>query len=84
MKINYGKGTTQYGPGVEINLTGEEVAIAINAYLAAHNIYIVGPRTIRVNGELCETGMIYVDPSGYVTAKGKSFSGRGRGVKKLK
>ena len=31
MKVKYGSGTTQYGPGVEINLSGAEVATAIDA-----------------------------------------------------
>lgn len=77
MKIKYGQGTTKYGPGVSIDLTGEEVARAILAYLVARNVNIDGPRTITVNGDLCEEGNIYVDPSGKVWAKGQLFSGRG-------
>ncbi len=77
MKIKYGNGKTQYGPGVSINLTGDEVATAIDAYLVAHGIYVNGPRTITVNGELCDKGHIYVDPSGFVIANGEKFSGRG-------
>lgn len=77
MKVRYGPGKTEYGPGVEINLTGDEVAIAIDAYLVARRTYISGPRTIRVNGELCEAGRVYVDPSGFVVRKGKKFGGRG-------
>jgi hypothetical protein len=50
MNINHGKGTTEFGPGVEITLTGDEVAIAIDAWLVAHGVYVSGPRTIRVNG----------------------------------
>lgn len=77
MKIKKGKGKTEFGPGVKINLTGNEVAIAIDAYLTAHGVYISGPRTIRVNGELCKKGGIYVDPSGSVFTKGKEFKGSG-------
>lgn len=66
MEIGYGKGTTEYGPGVAIELTGDEVATAIAAYLVAHNVHVSGPRTITVNGELCEKGRVYVDPSGFV------------------
>lgn len=66
MKIRYGKGRTKYGPGVSIKLTGSEVAIAIDTYLTAHNVHVFGPRTITVNGELCERGHIYVDPLGLV------------------
>lgn len=67
MNIQFGKGTTEYGKGVEINLTGEEVATAIDAYLVARGIHVDGARTITINGELCEEGEIYVDPSGSVT-----------------
>ena len=77
MKVRFGKGKTEYGPGVEINLTGDEVATAIDAYLVSHNIYVFGPRTITVNGELCDKGMVYVDPSGFAMAKGKRYCGNG-------
>lgn len=78
MEINHGSGTTKYGPGVDILLTGDEVATAIDAYLAAHNVYVDGPRTVRVNGELCERGKIYVDPIGFVISDGIKTSGSGR------
>lgn len=77
MKVDYGRGPTEYGPGVSINMTGAEVALAISAYLVAHGIHISGPRTITVNGELCEEGRVYVDPSGYVISGGEKLSGRG-------
>ena len=77
MNIQFGKGKTKYGPGVEINLTGDEVATAIDAYLVAHGIYISGARTISVNDELCKIGQIYVDPSGFVISNGNKWSGRG-------
>jgi hypothetical protein len=76
MTVDYGKGKTQYGPGVEIYLTGDEVAIAIDAYLVAHRVIISGPRTIKVNGELIEKGRVYVDPSGFVIDNGDKYSGR--------
>ena len=76
MKIKYGKGTTVYGPGVDIFLTGDDVATAISAYLVAHDIHISGPRTIRVNGELCKGGRVYVDPSGFVIHDGEKIDGR--------
>ncbi len=77
MKIRLGDGKTQYGPGVSIELTGDEVATAIDAYLVAHNVHVSGPRTITVNGNLCEEGEVYVDPSGFAIAAGKKFDGRG-------
>jgi hypothetical protein len=76
MNINYGKGTTQYGQGVEINLSGDELAVAILAYLVANHINVQGPRTIFVNGELCESCRIYVDPTGWVETKNNYWSGR--------
>lgn len=78
MKIRYGNGPTQYGPGVSIDLSGEEVARAISAWLVAKGVHVNGPRTVTVNGELCECGQVYVDPSGFViTAKGRKVSGGG-------
>lgn len=77
MNIKKGKGTTEYGRGVEIKLTGTEVATAINAYLVARGVTVSGARTITVNGELCKEGEIYVDPSGFcIDKKGKKFDGR--------
>jgi hypothetical protein len=85
MEIKYGEGKTEYGPGVDINLTGNEVATAIAAYLMAHDIIVSGARTIRVNGELCKEGRVYVDPSGYViTEDGEKMSGRGEEYKDIK
>ena len=69
MRIKLGSGTTEYGPGVEITLTGDEVARAIDAWLVAKGVAVRGPRTIKVNGELCEHGRVYVDPSGFVIDK---------------
>jgi len=77
MDITHGKGHTEYGPGVQIDLSGDDVATAICAYLTAHDINVSGPRTIRVNGELCNLGSVYVDPSGFVIASGKEYNGRG-------
>lgn len=77
MLVRKGNGKTEYGSGVTIELTGNEVATAIDAYLVAHNIYVSGPRTIRVNSELCQDGQVYVDPSGFVIADGEKHDGRG-------
>jgi hypothetical protein len=75
MKVSLGSGKTEYGAGVDITLKGKDVAKAIMAYLVAHGIHVEGARTITVNGELCEFGNIYVDPSGYVIHKGKKYDG---------
>lgn len=77
MEIKFGNGKTEFGTGVQINLTGNEVAMAIYTYLMAHNVVINGAATIRVNGELIEDGEMYVDPSGKVIADGVGWSGRG-------
>jgi len=77
MIVKYGKGKSEYGPGVSIELTGNEVATAIDAYLVAHGIRVNGPRTIRIEGQLCGETEVYVDPSGFVIADGEKLSGRG-------
>lgn len=78
MEIGFGEGRTEYGPGVAIEMTGDEVATAITAWLVAHGVYIGGARTVTVNGELCDRGRVYVDPSGFVVSDGKRFTGRGQ------
>lgn len=77
MRISFGNGQTYGGPGVQIDLTGDEVAIAISAFLHAHNVIISGPRTIRVNGDKLAEGSVYVDPSGFVMNKGTRWRGNG-------
>lgn len=77
MNIGYGSATSKFGPGVSIELSGDEVATAIDAWLVAHAVYIRGPRTVHVNGALCSDGLVYVDPSGIVVVDGELFSGRG-------
>lgn len=80
MKVDFGEGTSEWGPGVAIELTGDEVAIAIDAWLVAQGVHVSGPRTVTVNGGLCKKGRVYVDPSGFVNAEGRRFSGRGPGA----
>lgn len=80
MEVKYGDGMTEFGPGVSIDLTGDEVANAIHAWLVAHSVHIKGPLTVTVNGTLCNDGRVYVDPSGAVVANGKRLSGRGPNV----
>lgn len=77
MKIRYGDGLTKYGPGIQIDLSGSEVATAIDTFLVAHGITVRGPRTISVNGDLCRMGEIYVDPSGFIVSDGVKWDGRG-------
>lgn len=76
MNIMYGMGRTQYGPGVSIDLDGNEVARAIDAWIVGQGVHVSGPRTITVNGELIAHAEIYVDPSGFViTSDGRKMSG---------
>jgi len=77
MDIYFGNGKTKYGPGIQIDLKGDEVALAIYSYLTAHNVHVNGAATITVNGEPIEHGSIYVDPSGFVISKGEKWDGRG-------
>lgn len=77
MEVKHDHGTTEFGPGVSIEMTGDEVATAIDAYLVAHGIHVSGPRTVTVNGALCLFGRVYVDPIGFVIADGERFCGRG-------
>ncbi len=77
MKVTYGEGKTEFGPGVSIDLTGDEVAQAIDTYLVAHAVHVRGARTVSVNGDLCESGRVYVDPGGFCIAHGQRFDGRG-------
>jgi len=77
MKVRYGDGKSRYGPGVSIELTGNEVARAIDAWLVAQGIHVSGPRTVTVNGDLCGRGEVYVDPSGFVISDAGRISGSG-------
>jgi len=80
MDIGYGNGTTKYGPGVVIDLTSSEVAIAIDAYLVAHEVYVEGARTIMINVKengLLFGGKVQVDPEGSVIYDGEKISGKG-------
>ena len=73
MKIKQDKEPATFGPGVSIELTGDDLVLAIEAWLVAKGVHVRGARTITVNGELCESGLVYVDPSGFVMAKGKRY-----------
>ena len=78
MHIQHGNGPTEYGPGVEICLTGIDLACAIDAFLVANNINVQGPRTVYVNQELCRSAWIYVDPSGFVGTSEATYHGSGK------
>lgn len=77
MDIKHGEGRSEFGPGVSIELTGDEVADAICTWLKAQGVTIRGPRTVTVNGLLCDVGQVYVDPCGTVMDNGEQWSGRG-------
>lgn len=65
--------------GIYIDISMDEIAIAIDAYLVAHGIVVRGPRTISIEGlslSQYERVHIYVDPSGFVIdADGNKFNG---------
>lgn len=77
MRIEYGKGETKYGPGVRIELSGDELAAAVGLYLHAKEVVVRGPRTISYDDRLLEDRcVVYVDPSGFViTPDGKKLGG---------
>jgi hypothetical protein len=52
-----------------IDMTGEELADAIDYWLKKQGVKITGPRTVYVNDELCEHAevTIRVDPRGAIT-----------------
>ena len=78
MRIRHAGGKTKYGPGVVIELNGNEIATAIESWLVAHGVRVNGPRTISVNCNLIDEGQVYVDPDGFViNSDGVKFSGRG-------
>lgn len=77
MKIKLGNGKSILGPGIDIEMSGNDVVLAITAYLIAHNIRIDGARTITVNNELCKYARVRVDPSGFVIRNGKKINGKG-------
>lgn len=79
MKIDYGSGKTEFGPGVQIDLSGTDLYYAIFAYLTSKKVIISGPVTVKINEQLLTetTASIYVDPSGFVRRKSKEYSGRG-------
>jgi hypothetical protein len=70
------KPPTKYdGKGTHIELDGNELAHAINSYLYAINVVIVGARTVTVSTNegdsgLCGGAHVYVDPSGYAIVEG--------------
>lgn len=81
MEIKYGEGKTKQGPGVNLVLDGDEIARAIDTWLLSQEVVVRGPRTIRIDGEVCRYALasIYVDPSGFVIHEGERYSGRGEG-----
>lgn len=70
MKIIQGEDIAPDATGIMVKLTGDEVAIAIDNYLADQGITVHGPRTVRINGNKCLNGEVYVDPNGHITVKG--------------
>jgi hypothetical protein len=76
MKIKKGKGDSEFGTGIDIKLTGNELAKAVDLYLYSQDLYVSGARTIRVNGDKCKSASVYIDPSGSLIKDGERISGR--------
>ena len=70
MIITQGDGKTRFGRFVQIDLSDDELLTAIEVFLVAHAVNVLGPRTVTVNGERCKGAKVYVDPSGSVLANG--------------
>ena len=77
MKIMFGEGE---GPEVIVELTGDEVATAIHAWLLAHSVSLDGARITTVNGQRCKTGKVYIYPPGHAIDDGVQCAGRGDGA----
>lgn len=77
MKIRHGDGQTDHGPGVLIELSAEEVVLAIHAWLIDNRIGIEGPRTVKVNGGVVQHASVYVEPSGKVYTPTGPLMGHG-------
>lgn len=85
MKISHSlKGlSTRYGPGIDITLDGNEIAEAIDQYLAARGVTVKGARTTSINEIIARdvVARIYVDPSGSVgTPDGSLVQGDGKTI----
>lgn len=61
MIVKYGEGRTEYGPGVSIELTGGEVATAIDAWLDAY--------PVSAQGKEMKVTMTYRDESEALRAR---------------
>lgn len=77
MEIKMGESKSEFGPGVHIDLNGNELATAIDEYLTRKGVVINGARTTMANYEMCKNARVYVDPSAKVIHDGKVYDGRG-------
>jgi len=59
--------------GIVIDLSGVEIAEAIETWLAANGAIVSGPRMITVNTSVLKFGRIHVDRAGAVEYGGKRF-----------
>lgn len=60
---------------VIIALSDTEVALALDAYVVAHGLHVMGPRTLLVNGKIIERGQVIVDPTGAVNTPTERIEG---------
>jgi hypothetical protein len=78
MEVRYGDADTGDGTGVLVELTGNEIARAVDLLVYSQGVIVRGPRTVTVNGDSCRSGRVRVDPYGFVIAKGKKLRGSNR------
>lgn len=76
MEIKRGGGA-HGGPGILIELSGNELSAAVDRYIAQHGVQVRGARTVRVNGLNCACATVFVDPSGSVVSGNCDFTGQG-------
>lgn len=77
MHVGYGKVLTEAGPGIRVQLTSQEVEIAIRCYLTAHCLQLHGDYKITIDNAPVGDAEILVEPAGYVVVRGKKMCGGG-------
>jgi len=70
------------GPGVVLSLDNNALACAVDLFLASQGFVVMGPRTVHIAVSAMTTEPqvkveVYVDPSGFVIARGKRWDGQG-------
>ena len=64
MNLKYG--SDKDNPGVRIDLTPEEVCLAVEAFLVSNGVFIRGPRRVTVNSTTVHNASVSVEDTGSV------------------